>query len=114
MANEEISVVGMNIAKMATMIWNVADMLRGFCVKQFLELHSVGTTMQNFNTTIVSNNPIVYGTTAEQKQIVEHIDSTICHLDSLIKKKIQSLSEMEFYKTSLIFEYVTGKKEVSL
>lgn len=47
MANEEISVVGMNIAKMATMIWNVADMLRGFCVKQFLELHSVGTTMQN-------------------------------------------------------------------
>ena len=29
MANERINVVGTNIAEKATMIWNVADMLRG-------------------------------------------------------------------------------------
>ena len=29
MANEKINIVGTNIAEKATMIWNVADMLRG-------------------------------------------------------------------------------------
>jgi hypothetical protein len=33
-------------------------------------------------------------------------------IESLISKKEQFLSEMESYKKSLIFEYVTGKKEV--
>lgn len=29
MSNEKINIVGTNIAEKATMIWNVADMLRG-------------------------------------------------------------------------------------
>lgn len=29
MANDKINMVGTNIAEKATMIWNVADMLRG-------------------------------------------------------------------------------------
>jgi len=33
-------------------------------------------------------------------------------MDSLIQKKEQYLAEIESYKKSLIFEYVTGKKEV--
>ena len=90
----------------------VSYYLQNPCVKQFLELHSVGTTMQNLNTTIVSSIPIVYGTVTEQKQIVEYIDSRIRDLDSLIEKKILFISELESCKKSLIFEYVTGKKEV--
>ena len=33
-------------------------------------------------------------------------------VDALIAKKEKFLAEMESYKKSLIFEYVTGKKEV--
>ena len=48
----------------------------------------------------------------EQREISEHLDTQCKELNSLIEKKEQFLSELESYKKSLIFEYVTGKKEV--
>ena len=85
--------------------------LQNPCIKQYLELHAVGTTMQNLNTTIVSGIPIVYGTPSEQEEIVDYIDCKRAEIDQLICAKQQFLSELESYKKSLIFEYVTGKKE---
>lgn len=49
---------------------------------------------------------------AEQQEIVEYLDSKCVELDALIAKKEQYLVELENYKKSLIYEYVTGKKEV--
>ena len=48
----------------------------------------------------------------EQKEISEYLKQVIAHYDEFIEKKKAFLSEMESYKKSLIFEYVTGKKEV--
>ena len=48
----------------------------------------------------------------EQKEIVSFLREKIDGMDSLIQKKEQYLAEIESYKKSLIFEYVTGKKEV--
>ena len=48
----------------------------------------------------------------EQKEIADYLDSKIREVDSLILKKEQYLAEIEAYKKSLIYEYVTGKKEV--
>ena len=48
----------------------------------------------------------------EQKEIVSFLKEKIDGLDLLIQKKEQYLAEIESYKKSLIFEYVTGKKEV--
>lgn len=48
----------------------------------------------------------------EQKEIVSFLKEKIDGMDSLIRKKDQYLTEIESYKKSLIFEYVTGKKEV--
>ena len=48
----------------------------------------------------------------EQKEIVSFLKEKIDGMDSLIQKKEQYLAEIESYKKSLIFEYVTGKKEV--
>lgn len=48
----------------------------------------------------------------EQKEIADYIDTKNTEIDALIAKKEQFLSELETYKKSLIFEYVTGKKEV--
>ena len=48
----------------------------------------------------------------EQQEIVDYIDKKIPEIDSLISKKEQLISELEAYKKSLIYEYVTGKKEV--
>lgn len=48
----------------------------------------------------------------EQKEIAYFLDQKCLAIDELISKKEQYLSEIENYKKSLIYEYVTGKKEV--
>ena len=48
----------------------------------------------------------------EQEEIAQYLDEKCKIIDNLIAKKEQYLSEIENYKKSLIFEYVTGKKEV--
>lgn len=48
----------------------------------------------------------------EQAAIVEQIDDVITKADAVIADKKAQLETLEEYKKSLIFEYVTGKKEV--
>lgn len=48
----------------------------------------------------------------EQKEIVEYLDQKCAHIENLIQQKQQLITELETYKKSLIYEYVTGKKEV--
>lgn len=48
----------------------------------------------------------------EQKEISDYLDKKCSQIDNLISKKEQLLTELETYKKSLIYEYVTGKKEV--
>ena len=49
---------------------------------------------------------------SEQSEIVAYLDEKTAAIDSLIQKKEQLITELEAYKKSLIYEYVTGKKEV--
>lgn len=48
----------------------------------------------------------------EQTAIVEYIDTTLEKMDVVISKKKAQLETLDEYKKSLIYEYVTGKKEV--
>ena len=48
----------------------------------------------------------------EQNAIVKHIDSVLSKADAVIADKEAQLATLDEYKKSLIFEYVTGKKEV--
>lgn len=48
----------------------------------------------------------------EQEEIASFIDNKIQLLDELIEKKETLRIELENYKKSVIYEYVTGKKEV--
>ena len=50
---------------------------------------------------------------AEQIEIVAYLDKKCAEMDVLIARKTALLEEMESYKKSVIYEYVTGKKEVS-
>lgn len=47
----------------------------------------------------------------EQTQIVAYLDAKCGEMDRLIEAKQQLLTELEAYKKSVIYEYVTGKKE---
>ena len=49
---------------------------------------------------------------SEQQQIADYLDQKCSEIDNLITKKEQLVVELEAYKKSLIYEVVTGKKEI--
>ena len=50
----------------------------------------------------------------EQNEIVAHLDSKCTEIDAIIALKKQQLEILSDYKNSIIYEYITGKKEVPL
>ena len=48
----------------------------------------------------------------EQQQIVDYLDEKCGQIDRLIAIKQEKIEKLQEYKKSLIYEYVTGKKEV--
>ncbi len=67
-------------------------------------------TGSNFGNMKVAFCPII----EEQQQIAEYLDNKCYEIDGIIKEKQQQLETLAEYKKSLIYEYVTGKKEVVL
>lgn len=55
---------------------------------------------------------IPYPSIKEQKEIVNSIRQKHKEIDNLISAKQKIINKLELYKKSLIYEYVTGKKEV--
>lgn len=66
-----------------------------------------GLNFGEFSKLSVFNPPI-----KEQEEIAEYLDSKCAKIDSIIENKKTQLETIENYKKSLIYEYVTGKKEV--
>lgn len=48
----------------------------------------------------------------EQKEIVQYIDEQLEKTNAIIAEKKAQIDTLDEYKKSLIYEYVTGKKEV--
>lgn len=48
----------------------------------------------------------------EQEAIANYLDNKVAKIDSIIQNKQELLANLDTYKKSLIYEYVTGKKEV--
>lgn len=48
----------------------------------------------------------------KQQEIAEYLDKKCAEIDGAIEEKKQQLETLEQYKKSVIYEYVTGKKEV--
>lgn len=51
-------------------------------------------------------------TLEEQKTIAEYLDKTCATIDSAIEQKQKLIEKLTEYKKSLIYECVTGKKEI--
>ena len=49
---------------------------------------------------------------SEQVEIISYLDKKTKNIDNIISRKQQLITELKAYKKSLIYEYVTGKKEV--
>ena len=78
------------------------------------QIRSVLTEVKVYSVSqkIIRRTSIIIPPASEQKEICSYLDSKCSEIDSLIKSKEKLIEELTAYRKSLIFEYVTGKKEV--
>lgn len=86
--------------------------LQSHSAKYFMALSLNGTTIQNLSLNTLNNFYMTFPNENEQKEIAEYLDEKCSEIDKLITKKEELLVDLESYKKSFIYEYVTGKKEV--
>lgn len=75
-------------------------------------LDTIGSTAPHVNISTICNYLLPVPTLTEQKEITNYLDAKCAEIDKLIAKKEQLVKELEGYKKSLIYEVVTGKREV--
>lgn len=73
---------------------------------------STGALQANLSRSAFEHLKVQFPPYSEQREIAAYLDDKCEKIDELILKKQQNLTEIENYKKSLIYEYVTGKKEV--
>ena len=61
---------------------------------------------------LLKSLPVLLPTTEEQKLISAFLDKRCTEIDNLISIKLSKIDSLKEYKKSIIYEYVTGKKEV--
>lgn len=78
----------------------------------FLQVAALGMGQPNLNTEIIGNTYVAIPPKYEQQEIIKYLEKKCTEIDSAIEDKKMQMQTLEQYKKSLIYEYVTGKKEV--
>lgn len=81
------------------------------CTEQYNLLGS-GTTFKEISATNFANFVLPNPSVSEQEEMVAYLDEKCSKVDRLIAIKNAKIDKLNKYKKSLIYEYVTGKKEV--
>ena len=84
----------------------------GPLVREYIASKNSGSTVGHLKLGQVACIPIFYCPPLEQKEIADYLDAKCAEIDGLIEKKEQLVKELESHKKSLIYEVVTGKREV--
>ena len=89
-------------------IFNESD----FVLKQ-LRYQSNSTTIEVIYSYTLRNITLPNIPIAEQQAIADYLDEKCANIDALIATKQQKIDSLKEYKKSIIYEYVTGKKEIA-
>lgn len=78
-----------------------------------IEEATAKSTVDSVRLPMLLNFPIVLGKLQEQILIVKYLDAKCAEIDAIIARKQELLDKLAAYKKSLIYECVTGKREVA-
>lgn len=78
-----------------------------------VQAYSVGITYPAINSSTIMNFKLVYPPFNAQKEIASYLDKKCKSINQIIEKKRTLINSLNQYKQSIIYEYVTGKKQVS-
>ena len=73
---------------------------------------TLGSTSPHVNISTIINYEIPIPSYEEQNKLASFLQEKCSQIDKLIALKQQKIEKLQQYKKSLIYEYVTGKKEV--
>ena len=79
---------------------------------EYINLNNAGSAQPNVSGTSIGNFPLLVPSLDEQQSIASYLDTKCSEIDALIAIKQAKIEELKDYKKSVIYEYVTGKKEV--
>ena len=74
---------------------------------------AVSATIQNIGADKYNNYLLPMPPLTEQRAIADYLDEKCAAIDKMVAEKNASIADLEAYKKSLIFEVVTGKREVA-
>jgi type I restriction enzyme S subunit len=87
--------------------------LQSYAAKKIEEISLLGSTIQNLSLYTLNNFPVPLPSEIETNSIVEYLDKKCTAIDTAIEQKQNLIEKLTEYKKSLIYECVTGKKEIS-
>ena len=87
--------------------------LLSFTGKELMLSFKTGALLPHLNSGKIKSTPICVPDMDTQIRIVDYLRNKISSIETLISVKQAKIEKLEQYKRSLIYEYVTGKKEVS-
>ena len=87
--------------------------LESLIKRSYLDYLCNKVTIIHFTKEKLSKVPFPLPSLEEQQEIATYLDTKCTEIDRIIEKKEQLIEELGSYKKSLIYEYVTGKKEVT-
>lgn len=82
--------------------------------KGYVDLVCNKATIAHFTKDKFENTPIAIPQKQEQQEITNYLDNKCADIDKLIDIKKEKIEKLNEFKKSLIYEYVTGKKEVAI
>ena len=82
-------------------------------VLNWFSSHAKGTIRQTLSRDIFKSCLVFVPPLSEQSAIADHLDQKCTEIDSVIEKRGKMIDLLTEYKKSLIYECVTGKKEVA-
>lgn len=80
--------------------------------KDFWIRKAVGGGQPNISQDTIKSTWIPIPPKEEQEQIASYLNTKCTEIDNLISIKLSKIDSLKEYKKSIIYEYVTGKKEV--
>ena len=87
--------------------------LQEFTLQRYVESFSKRAAGQDgVNPKVLKNYPIPLPSIEEQRKIAEYLHKKTAKIENLIVKKKSLIAELENYRKSIIYEYVTGKRGV--
>ena len=82
------------------------------CWRSQLRSRVSGIKVFSISKNILSRVTVLFPSASEQQKIADYLDDKCAKIDEMIAIRNEQIDQLKDYKKSLIYEYVTGKKEV--